>query len=124
MKRKILVVDDEASLTRMIKANLERTGNFEVRTENAGTSAVAAAREFRPDLVFLDVMMPDMGGDEVAAQLRDDPLTQSTPVVFLTAIVTRDEAKPTGSEIGGNLFLAKPVKTAELVATIEKILGP
>jgi len=123
MKTKILVVDDEASLTRMIKANLERTGSYEVRTENAGDLAVAAAREFRPDLVFLDVMMPGKGGDEVAAELREDPLTQNTPVVFLTAIVTRDEAEPTGTEIGGQLFLAKPVKTAELIATIEKVLG-
>ncbi len=74
MKKRILVVDDEAALTRMVKMNLERTGNYEVRTENQGAKAVAAAREFMPNLIFLDVMMPDMSGDEVSQQLRDDPV--------------------------------------------------
>jgi DNA-binding response OmpR family regulator len=123
MKKKILVVDDEASLTRMIKVNLERAGDFEVLTENAGSKAIEAARMFRPDLIFLDIMMPDKPGDEIATELREDPLMQSTPIVFLTAIVTKDEAEPTGSEIGGNIFLAKPVKTADLLATIDKVLS-
>ena len=121
--KKILVVDDEPSITRMIKLNLERTGKFEVRTENKGGNAVSVAREFKPDLIFLDVMMPDMPGDEVAAQLRDDPELSNIPFVFLTAIVTKEETEPTGSEIGGNIFLAKPVKTEELLQTIDKQLG-
>ena len=82
MKKKILVVDDEAGLTRMIKANLERTGKYEVRTENMGSRAMAAAREFRPDLMFLDVMMPDMSGDDVAARLAD--LAATTELVRTT----------------------------------------
>jgi CheY-like chemotaxis protein len=72
MKKRILMVDDEPALTRMVKLNLERTGNYEVRTENQGSKAIAAAKEFKPDLIFLDVMMPDMSGDEVAAQLKED----------------------------------------------------
>lgn len=124
MKKKILVVDDEASLTRLIKANLERTGNYEVMTENHGSKAIETARKFKPDLIFLDVMMPDMGGDEVAAMLEEDPLLSHIKYVFLTAIVRREETEPTGSDIGGHLFLAKPVRTEELIATIEKILGP
>jgi len=64
MLKKILVVDDEAVLTKMIKMNLERTGNYEVRTENQGSKALQATREFKPDLIFMDVMMPDMSGDE------------------------------------------------------------
>ena len=123
MKKKILVVDDEASLTRMVKANLERTGKYEVRTENMGSKAIEAAREFKPDLMFLDVMMPDMSGDEVAAALREDTELKNMKFVFLTAIVTKDETETMGSEIGGNQFLAKPVKTDELIATIERMLG-
>ena len=123
MKKKILVVDDEASLTRMVKANLERTGKYEVRTENMGSKAIEAAREFKPDLMFLDVMMPDMSGDEVAAALREDTELKGMKFVFLTAIVTKDETETMGSEIGGNQFLAKPVKTDELIATIERMLG-
>jgi CheY-like chemotaxis protein len=122
--KKILLVDDEPGLTRLIKANLERTGRYQVRTENQGTQAIPAAREFRPDLILLDVMMPDMSGDDVAAALRDDPDLRGTPHIFLTAIVTRDETAGAGTQIGGHIFLAKPVKTAELVAAIEQVLGP
>ena len=124
MKKKILVVDDEPSLTRLIKANLERTGKFEVMTENHGAEAIAVARHFKPDFIFLDVMMPDMGGDEIAAEIKEDPQLADTPYVFLTAIVSKGETADTGSMIGGHLFLAKPVKTEQLIATLEKFLGP
>lgn len=123
MKKRILVVDDEPALTRMVKLNLERTGNYEVRTENQGSMAVQAAREFKPDLIFLDVMMPDMTGDEVSAQLKEDEELSRIKFIFMTAIVTRDETDSMGSNIGGNEFLAKPVKTDELLATIERVLG-
>lgn len=124
MTKKILVVDDEEALTRMLKRNLERTGRFQVRAENSGSAAIEAAREFRPDLVLLDVMMPDMQGDEVAAALDEDPSLQDTPYVFLTAIVTHDETDNTDGEIGGKLFLAKPVKLDELLEMIDRVLGP
>jgi CheY-like chemotaxis protein len=123
MKKRILVVDDEPALTRMIKMSLEQTGRFDVRTENQGLKAIAAVREFQPDLVVLDIMMPDMSGDAIAAKLKEDPQLQHTRFIFLTAIVTRDEAPQGGSEIGGNLFLAKPVKAAELIATIDSLVS-
>ena len=123
MTKKILVVDDETSITRMIKLNLERTGKYEVHTENEGSRAIPAARKFRPDMIFLDVMMPDKSGDEIAAELKEDANLSGTPFVFLTAIVTRDEAEQSGGEIAGNTFLAKPVKTQELLETIERFLG-
>jgi CheY-like chemotaxis protein len=123
MKDRILVVDDEAALTRMVKLNLEKTGQYEVRTENQGTMAIAAVREFKPDLVLLDVMMPDMTGDDIAAALKEDPQLQDTKYIFMTAIVTKEETEATGSEIGGNVFLAKPVKTDELIGAITKALG-
>lgn len=123
MKKRILVVDDEPALTRMVKLNLERTGNYEVRTENQGSMAIQAAREFKPDLILLDVMMPDMSGDEVSAQMKEDEELSNIKSVFMTAIVTKDETEAMGSNIGGNEFLAKPVKTDELIATIERVLG-
>ena len=123
MKKRILVVDDEVALTRLIKLNLERTGNYEVRTENMGCMAIPAAKEFRPDLIFLDVMMPDMSGDEVAALLKEDPILSNIAFVFMTAIVTKEETQAMDTDIGGNMFLAKPVKTEELIATIERVLG-
>jgi DNA-binding response OmpR family regulator len=123
MKKRILVVDDEPALTRMVKLNLERTGNYEVRAENQGSMAIQAAREFKPDLILLDVMMPDMSGDEVSAQMKEDEELSNIKYVFMTAIVTKDETEAMGSNIGGNEFLAKPVKADELIATIERVLG-
>jgi len=122
MKR-ILVVDDEPALTRMVKLNLERTGDYEVRTENKGKMAIPAAREFKPDLVFLDVMMPDMDGTEIAMSFADDEELSKIKFVFMTAIVTKNETGSTGTLIGGQEFLAKPVKTEELIATIERLTG-
>ena len=123
MKKRSLVVDDEVALTRIIKLNLERTGNYEVRTENMGSMAVPAAKEFKPDLIFLDVMMPDMGGEDVVALFKEDPVLSNIALIFLTAIVTKEETQSVETDIGGNLFLAKPVKTEELIATIERVLS-
>lgn len=123
MTKRILVVDDEAALTRMVKLNLEQTGQYEVRTENEGSLAIAAARDFKPDLILLDVMMPDMTGDEVSAALKQDPDLAATKVIFMTAIVTKAETGKLGKKIGGNVFLAKPVRLKELVAAIERVLA-
>jgi CheY-like chemotaxis protein len=123
MKKKILVVDDEAALTRMIKLNLERTGNYEVRTENIGGNAIEAIREFQPDLLFLDVMMPGVDGTEIANQLKNEEEFADIKFVFMTAIVSKAETATLGSSIGGNEYLAKPVKTEELIETIERVLG-
>lgn len=123
MKKKILVIDDEVALTRMLKLNLERTGKYEVRTENFGKKAVAAAKDFQPDLIFLDVMMPDMPGDNVAQELRDDEALGKIQLVFMTAIISKQETNSMGSNIGGNEYLAKPVTTEDLIKVIERILG-
>lgn len=123
MKKRILVVDDEATFTKMIRLNLERTGRYEVRTENRGANGLAAAKEFRPDLLFLDIMMPDMAGDDVAQQIREDDDLRDLKIVFLTAIVSREETEVMGTNVGGNEFLAKPVTADDLLETIERVLG-
>jgi DNA-binding response OmpR family regulator len=122
-KKKILVVDDEGAMTRMLKRNLEATNRYEVRTENSSAAAVFAAREFLPDLILMDVMMPGMDGGEVAAKMKQDGKLSHIPVVFLSAIVKKEETQPTGSDIGGLTFLAKPVKMEDLIACIENHLG-
>lgn len=123
-KKRILLIDDEASFTRLIKLNLEQIGPYEVRVENNGKLAFEAAREFRPHLVFLDVIMPETDGGEVAAQIRADSELQATPIVFLTAVVSRETVAAKGDLIGGNTFLAKPVTILDVVGAIEKQLGP
>ncbi|MEE9239098.1 MAG: response regulator [Thermodesulfobacteriota bacterium] len=123
-KKKILVVDDEASLTRMLRRNLEATGKYEVREENSGALAYATAQQFQPDMIILDVMMPDMDGGDVAAKIQDDESLKHIPIVFLTAILKKEEvAESTGSTIGGRTFLVKPVKVDDLIACIENHLG-
>jgi CheY-like chemotaxis protein len=118
-KKRILIVDDEPSITRTMKVNLERTGAYAVRTENQAEHALTAAREFEPDLILLDVMMPDVDGGEVAAGLRADPALQHIPVVFLTAIVSRKETGGDYLESGGQTFIAKPVSLDALIQCIE-----
>jgi DNA-binding response OmpR family regulator len=122
-KKKILVVDDEQNMTRMLKRNLEATGRYDVRTENSGAVGVVAAREFQPDLILLDVMMPGMDGGEVAAKIKEDKRLASIPIVFLSAIVKKEETQSTGGNIGGLTFLAKPVKLDDLITCIENHLG-
>lgn len=121
-KTKILVVDDEERLTKMVKLNLEQTGDYEIRTENLATNALNAAREFKPDLIILDIMMPDISGDVIAQQLLDDEELNDIKIIFLTALVTKGEIKAKGSEIAGRTFIAKPVKVDELITCIEEQL--
>ena len=120
MKKRILVVDDESSITRMLKLILEQTGSYEVRTENLGRNAIASAREFRPDLMLLDVMMPGMLGSEIAEQLQADPELRTIKFVFLTAMVSKDEAQKSAGQIGGQTFLAKPISADELCRVVEE----
>jgi len=122
MKHRILAVDDEPAITRMIKLNLEETGLYEVRTENQGQRAIEAAREFRPDLILLDVMMPGMLGSEISAQLQADPKLCGIRIVFLTAMVTKAEESRTGGQIGGQTFVAKPISSDDLCRVVENHL--
>ena len=119
MKKRILLVDDEAAITRMMKRNLEATGRFDVLDVNNPLIALETARQFRPDLLLLDVMMPDMDGGDVAAAMADDPQLSNVPIIFLTAIVSTKEVEPSGSMIGKHTFLAKPVKLNDLLACID-----
>ncbi len=121
-KRKILIVDDEPDFTHMIKLNLEAAGDYEVLTENQGNKALGVAKEFKPDMIFLDIIMPDMDGPQLLALLRDDVVLKNIPVVFLTALVTKNEITEEGATIAGNMFLAKPVSTERLIACIRENL--
>ena len=122
-KKKVLVVDDEVKFTNLMKSFLENTKLYEVREANNGTQGLAAAREFKPDLMFLDVMMPDIDGGAVATELGADPATKGIKIVFLTAAVTKDEVAADGGTIGGRPFLAKPVSLHEILKTLEKYLA-
>ena len=120
-KRRILIVDDDRESTRLVKILLEKTGSYLVREENDATKAHQSAQNFRPDLILLDIMMPRTDGGEVAAQIEADPELKGTPIIFLTALVTKPEIK-TGLRIQGRPSLAKPIAIPELVNRIEETL--
>ena len=117
-KRRILIVDNDRDTTHLVKVLLERTGHYLVLEENDATKAHQSALNFRPDLILLDIVMPETDGGEVAARIEADPELKSTPIIFLTALVTRAEAKG-GLNIQGHSFLAKPVSIPELIDAIE-----
>jgi CheY-like chemotaxis protein len=121
-RKRILVIDDEASITRGIKLNLEALGTFEIRQVNHAPDAVQSALEFKPDLVLLDIVMPEMDGGEVAARLREIPSLKDTPIIFLTAIVSHEETQGGEAYIGGEDYLAKPVDLGTLVQAINNRL--
>jgi two-component system sensor histidine kinase/response regulator len=120
-RRRILIVDSDPNTTHLVKVLLERTGRYLVLEENDATKAHQSARNFRPDLILLDIVMPETDGGEIAARVEADPELQDTPIVFLTALVTRAEAK-SGLSLQGHSFLAKPVSIPELINAIEQHL--
>lgn len=120
MKKKVLLVDDEKSFTNLLKMNLEQTGRYDVRVENWAEDAYPAVKEFKPDIVLLDIIMPRMPGGNVVAQIQDDPELRDTPIVFLTAAVQRSRVQEMEGIISGLPCLAKPATIDEIVDMIEK----
>src|SRR5579864_7549335 len=107
MQTRILIVDDQPDFSLWLKRNLEATGRYVVEEENDAAAVLASARRFWPDLIILDVMMPEMDGSEVAARLRLDRLLGEVPIVFLTNLVSRAEAPAGECNSGGQTFLPK-----------------
>jgi two-component system alkaline phosphatase synthesis response regulator PhoP len=118
--RKILVVDDEAVLVETIAYNLEQAG-YQVITAADGASALEVARRESPDLIILDIMLPEMDGLEVCRQLRRDGSTAATPIIMLTA--KGDEIdKVVGLEVGADDYVTKPFGRRELLARVRALL--
>ncbi|MBS3732822.1 MAG: response regulator [Desulfobacterales bacterium] len=123
-RKKVLVIDDEEDFCFFVRENLANTGRFEVVIATKGLRGIELAEVEAPDIILLDMVMPDMGGEEILEKLRENRRTAEIPVVFLTALATRQD---TGSEvfkkIGDSYFVAKPVRTRELIRAIDYFLG-
>lgn len=117
-QKRVLLVDDEKGFTHLLKLTLEKTGRYMVKEENDGTQAWLTARSFKPDIVFLDIVMPKVDGGDVAQKITGDPTLGNVKVVFMTAIVSEKES--TNETIGGFPFLSKPVSFDAVVAAIER----
>ena len=122
-KTRVLIIDDEENLTQLLKMNLETMGNFEMLACNSPKEGLAFARTQKPDVVILDLMMPEMDGTEVAARLMENPATQDIPIVFLTALADRGQMEKSGGNVAGREMLAKPVSMAEIIKKIELVTG-
>ena len=120
-KPRILIINDNPGFTRAAKLLLEKTRSYFVCEENDATKAHQTAQRFKPDLILLDISMPQTDGGEVAARIQSDPALRKIPVVFLTALVTKAETR-SGLQIEGHPFLAKPISFGELIEGIEENL--
>ena len=118
---RILVVDDELNIVRLIQVNLERHG-YTVETANNGAQALQKIKENRPDLLVSDVMMPEMDGFELLANVRRDPSLVDLPAIMLTA-KAQDADVMTGYRTGADMYLTKPFNPAELIAFAKRILS-
>ncbi len=120
---KVLIVDDEENFCYLIKKNLEDTGEFRVFVATNGEDGIALARLEKPDVILLDVMMPQMHGADVAEELKRDERTKNIKIIFLTAIVRKEEiGVGTMRGIGGSKYIAKPVETEELIRCIKEVI--
>jgi len=117
----ILIIDNNRDFTHSAKLGLERTGRYFVCEENDPSKAHQTAQGLKPDLILLDIVMPETDGGEVAARVESDPALHRIPIVFLTALVTKAETR-SGLQIQGHPFLGKPISIPDLVAGIERHL--
>jgi len=121
-KKKILIIDDDLDLIDSVKSALEEMGRYEVNGENKGRRGVLSARFFQPDLILLDIMMPDLSGNEVARALSEDEQTKHIPVAYFTVIVCKEDVESSGGMIGRRRFISKPTSIEDLTRSIEEAL--
>jgi two-component system phosphate regulon response regulator PhoB len=119
-KKKILVVDDEPDVTDLVAYHLKAKG-FHVETLNEATSSISKSRNFHPDLIILDIMMPQLNGIQICRILRTDNKLAHIPIIFLTA-KSEPQDRIEGLESGADDYLAKPFSPKELVLRVDSIL--
>ena len=120
-KPRILIVDDNPRFSHSARLILQESGQYVVCEENDAASAAETARSFRADLILLDLVMPQLDGAEVAAQVESDWALHGVPIVFVTGLVTRDEAR-NGQRIDGHRVVSKPVSSFDLLGAVEESL--
>ncbi len=121
MTEKILIVDDDVETLRLVGMMLQRQG-YQIFAANNGAQALSMAQNENPDLIILDVMMPDMDGYQVTAELRKQPAFSETPILMFTAKSQVDD-KVAGYNVGVDDYLTKPVHPAELIAHLKSLLS-
>ncbi len=121
MSKKILLVDDDTVMLRMLEKSLSATGFMLAKAGN-GKDAVTMAKNWQPDLIILDIIMPEMDGGEAAELLERNPATRQIPIIFLTSLlVDKEAARMTRST--GRTYMAKPLDENKLIAEVRKYLS-
>ena len=121
-KRKVLVVDDDPDLVDLITSVLEGDGRFETRVANNGFEAGMMVKEYRPDLIVLDVMLPDINGKEVCVRVRNDDSLENVKIICISGMVERDKISEL-KEAGADDFLQKPFETDLLIDRMCRLLA-
>ena len=120
---RILIIDDRIDNLLSAQALINSLEpDYEVLTAQGGSEGIAMAKSELPDVILLDIHMPDIDGYEVCQQLRSDKHTRQTPIIFLTAVKTDSKDKIKGLEVGGDAYLTKPIDPSELLATVHAML--
>ncbi len=117
---KILVIDDEPEITQIIEAFLENAGH-QITAENSSVMGIERAKELKPDLILLDIMMPNMDGYEICDELKKSDATSDIPVIFLTGKDSRDD-RGRSFQVGGDMFVKKPFSCERLLEIVNIVL--
>jgi len=120
-KKRILVIDDEKDFLKITKLNLEETGRFEVMALSNAKDMISWLHNFKPDVILLDLLMPEIGGMEACEMLNNDPIGKGVPIIILSAL-EKDSDKRSAYKKGVVDYLVKPIEKKDLIAKIEKAL--
>jgi excisionase family DNA binding protein len=118
-KRKILIVDDDEELVELMSDVFDRDGRFEIRTANNGFDAGMLVKEYRPDLIILDVMLPDINGKEVCQRVRGDKSMDDVRIICISGMIEDDKVKDLRAS-GANDFMRKPF---EIESLLDRVCG-
>ena len=120
-KKKVLIVDDDAEIVELLVDVLSRDGRFEIKTAASGYEAGIQTQQFRPDLILLDYMLPDVNGNVVCQTIRKNPEFEHIKIIIVSGVVKRDEIKQL-LKSGAEDFIKKPFNIAELTEKVTTVL--
>lgn len=120
-KKKVMIVDDEEDFLKMLKLNLEQTGEYEVLTLSSAKDVISRVKDFKPDIILLDLLMPGIGGIEACQMLNEDPVGSRIPIIVLSAL-DKDIDKLKAYKVGVVDYITKPAQTDFIIKTITKAL--
>ena len=120
--KSILIIDDDVNFSKMAGMILEEKGGYKVKVCNQSEKAIEVVRSVQPDLILLDIVMPNVDGPEICAQLQQDPQLKKIQIVFLTSLITPEEAAA-HPVIAKHKFIGKPIRGDELLKKVNGFCG-